>query len=162
MQTATSPCNQPQELGMFQRVEKFRPACGADRSVGQAELGWDCRWLIKSESNSRPDQAVVSVQRSLHAWWAGAKQAVASPRKKLADMRRATRVLSHTLRLGKSPLLKRDKQSVAPCSGHLRSIGKNFVQETQPVHPGSLMATQLLPLLSCGASPKLLTKALTT
>lgn len=112
---------------MFQRVEKFRLACGADRSIQQAELGWDCRKMIKSESSSRPGQAVVSVQRSVHAWWAGAKQAVASPRKKLADTRRATRVLSCTLRLGKSPLLKRDKQNVAPCSGHLRSIGRNFV-----------------------------------
>lgn len=94
------------ELSIFQRVT-FRSACGVDRSVWRAELESDCRLINSERFKARTDSCVW---RSVRARWTGAEQAVVSPRRKLAGRGRATRVLTHTHKLGKSPLFKRHRQ----------------------------------------------------
>lgn len=105
---------------MLQRTEEARAAHGRDRAVWQAELGWDSRWLMRSER-------IQGQARQRSVFGAGympggrGRSSRSQPKRKSAG----TDVFSHTLRLGKSPLFQGRKQNIAPCSVHLGSIAQH-------------------------------------
>lgn len=95
----------------------------------------------------------------------GGRASEIQPRRKLASTGRATRVLNHTLKLEKSPLF-RETGGVWPRTVSIRQQRQAPISCRKPsLHSQIVLrpsAMWLLPLLSCRASPKLLTKALAT